>query len=391
MRVLHVIPSVSPLRGGPSKAVFGMVKALRGLGVDASILTTNDHGPGIDRSLPPGRWIERQGVPLLAFGRWSPPLRPLREFALSPALSSWLRQHIHAYDLLHVHAIFSFPSTWAMLQARRAGVPYLVRTIGQLSPWSLSQSPARKRWMLRLVERGNLNAAAALHFTSRAEQQEAAALSLTPPSLVLPLGVSVDAAPAREVPPAAAGPVRFLFLSRLHPKKGLERLIEALALLQRQQPEADWTLAIAGSGPADYERALRRLAQQSGIDPRCRWLGHLEGSTKERELLGADWLVLPSAAENFGIVVAEALACGTPVILSPEVAIAHLVGDAGAGLISSSDPPALALTLGRGLAGPGAEMRRAARNLAERRLAWTAIAADLHQAYARILELPATR
>lgn len=78
MRVLHVIPSVSPLRGGPSKAVFGMVKALRGVGVDASILTTNDHGPGIDRSLPPGRWIERQGVPLLAFGRWSPPLRALR-------------------------------------------------------------------------------------------------------------------------------------------------------------------------------------------------------------------------------------------------------------------------------------------------------------------------
>jgi len=391
MRVLHVIPSVSPLRGGPSKAVFGMVKALREVGVDASILTTNDHGPGIDRSLPPGRWIERQGVPLLAFGRWSPPLRALREFALSPALSGWLRQHIHAYDLLHVHAIFSFPSTWAMLQARQAGVPYLVRTIGQLSPWSLNQSPARKRWMLRLVERSNLNAAAALHFTSQAEQREADALCLTPPSLVLPLGVSVVAAASGEMPRAAAGPVRFLFLSRLHPKKGLERLIEALALLQTQQPEADWTLTIAGSGTADYEAELRRLAQESRIGPRCRWLGHLEGRAKERELIAADWLVLPSAAENFGIVVAEALACGTPVILSPEVAIAELVEEAGAGLISPSDPALLARTLSRGLAGAGAEMRRAARNLAERRLAWSAIADDLHQAYARILELPAPR
>ena len=390
MRVLHVIPSVSPLRGGPSKAVFGMTRALRDQGVEAEILTTDDHGPGIDRSLPPGRWIERQGVPLIAFHRWSPPLPPLREFAVSPGLSRWLARNVHHYDLLHVHAIFSFPSTWSMRQARRSGVPYLVRTIGQLSPWSLSQSPLRKRWMLRLLERRNLEGAAALHYTSEAERLEAATLGLRPPSLVIPLGVDgiSEGAIAERNQPAAAEPIRFLFLSRLHPKKQLERLLEALALLRRQRPEAGWSLTVAGGGDPAYEEELLRLAERLGLAGHCRWLGHVEGEAKQGLLLGADWLVLPSAAENFGIVVAEALACGTPVIVSPQVAMATLVADSGAGLVCDSSPAKLAAGLERALARPAERMRQAARNLAQTKLAWSAIARDLQNAYAGILRTP---
>jgi glycosyltransferase involved in cell wall biosynthesis len=391
VRVLHVIPSVSPLRGGPSRAVLAMVGALRQQGVEASILTTNDHGPGTDPSLPPGRWTERDGVPLLAFRRWSPPLAPLREYAISPGLVAWLRRHIDDYDLLHVHAIFSFPSTWAMVQARQARVPYLVRTIGQLSPWSLGQSSGRKRWMLRLVERGNLEAAAAMHFTTRAESDEASALALRAPGLILPLGVDPPAAAlvrAMAAPGAADGGARFLFLSRLHPKKQLERLLQALAILRRQRPDTPWRLTIVGSGPAAYELELRSLADRLGLADRCRWLGHLEGEAKQEQLLRAHWLVLPSAAENFGIAVAEALACGTPVIVSPEVAVAELVEEAGAGLVSSSQPELLAASLSRALAGPTPAMRQAALNLAEQRLAWKAIAAELQSAYSSILRHP---
>jgi len=389
VRVLHVIPSVSPLRGGPSRAVLAMVQALRDRGIDATILTTNDHGPGIDPTLPPGRWSEREGVPLLAFRRWSPALAPLREFAISPGLVGWLGRHIRDYDLLHVHAIFSFPSTWAMVQARQAGVPYLVRTIGQLSPWSLGQSSGRKRWMLRLVERANLEGAAALHFTTRAERDEAGPLGLRPPSLILPLGVRApapSAAGAADVlAQAGQGGIRWLFLSRLHPKKQLDRLLQALAILRRSQPAAAWSLTIVGSGTPAYEQQLRALADRLGVADRCRWLGHLEGRAKQEQLIGADWLVLPSAAENFGIAVAEALVCGTPVIVSPEVAMAELVAEAGAGLVCSSEPEALALTLGEALAGPSASMRQAAFNLAQQRLAWNAIAAELQSAYAALV------
>ncbi len=392
MRVLHVIPSISPLRGGPSRAVIDMVAALRLQDVDAAILTTNDHGPGLHPDLVTGRWQWHQGVPVLAFPRWSPPVAALREFAFSPGLTGWLAGHLGQYDLLHIHALFSYPSTSAMAQARWAGVPYILRSIGQLSPWSLAQSRGRKRLLLRLIERRNLQQAAALHFTTAAERDEAACLGLAPPSLVLPLGVR---GPAQLSPPAvapsASRPVRFLFLSRLHPKKQLEKLLEALALLQRHRPEASWELAIAGDGEPPYVAALRARTRDLGIEAHCRWLGFVEGEAKWQLLQEADWYVLPSAAENFGIAAVEALAAGTPVILSPEVAVAADVARAGAGLVCASDPEDLARTLAIALKPPSLSMQASAFNLAESDFSWSTIALQLRDAYRQVLTSPAGR
>ena len=107
MRVLHVIPSVSPKRGGPSLAVLAMVRALRARGVDAEIATTTDDGEGV-LDVPVEQLTEREGVPVRYFDRWSPPLRAVREFAYSRSLARWLEKAVGSYDLLHVHAIFSF-------------------------------------------------------------------------------------------------------------------------------------------------------------------------------------------------------------------------------------------------------------------------------------------
>ncbi|WP_094509976.1 glycosyltransferase [Synechococcus sp. MW101C3] len=378
MKVLHVIPSISPLRGGPSAAVLTMVAALRRRGVDAAILTSNDHGPGVDPSLPLGDWCERQGVPVLAFPRWSPPLRPLREFAVTPGLNQWLARNLHGIQLLHVHALFSWPSTTAMAQARRAGVPYVLRPIGQLNHWSLRRSVGRKRLLLRLIERRNLEGAASLHFTSDAERQEAMALALSTPCLVLPLGVASPAAGmARLTPP----PTVFLFLSRLHPKKRLEHLLEALALLRRHHPGAAWELHIAGTGDAVYVAGLQDLARRLGVAHQLRWLGFLEGAAKWRALCEAHWFVLPSASENFGIAAVEALAVGTPVILSPEVAVAASVKQAAAGLICPADPPELADALARALGGPSESMQQAASRLAADQYSWPGIAERLEHLY----------
>lgn len=391
MRVLHVIPSISPLRGGPSRAVIDMVAALRLQDVDAAILTTNDHGPGLHPDLVTGRWQWHQGVPVLAFPRWSPPVAALREFAVSPGLNCWLARNLKQYQLLHIHALFSYPSTSAMAQSRWAGVPYILRSIGQLSPWSLAQSRGRKRLLLRLIERSNLQRAAALHFTTTAERDETAALALAPPSLVLPLGVHGPDATQSPDAPNASGPVRFVFLSRLHPKKQLEKLLEALAVLQRRRPEATWELAIAGDGETAYVMALQELARGLGLEARCRWLGFMEGDAKWQLLKAADWYVLPSAAENFGIAAVEALAAGTPVILSPEVAVAADVARAGAGLICASDPEALAQTLASALARPSLAMRASAFSLAETEFSWSTIALQLRDAYRQVLTSPAGR
>ncbi|MEI7951211.1 MAG: glycosyltransferase [Synechococcaceae cyanobacterium ELA182] len=381
LRVLHVIPSISPLRGGPSAAVIGMVRALRAQGVDAAILTTNDAGPGLDSSLPIGQWHDHQGVPVLAFKRWSPPITPLREFAISPGLNFWLAGHLHNFDLLHVHALFSWPSTTAMLQARLSGVPYLLRTIGQLCRWSLARSPGRKRLLLTLVEGANLKGAKALHFTSEAEWAEAADLGLLTPTLVLPLGVTVPT-PARTHDHALPeGYTAFLFLSRLHPKKRLELLLEALALLQQRQPHAAWQLSIAGDGDPVYVAQLKRQAEVLGLASRCRWLGFVQGAAKWDALRGAHWFVLPSASENFGIAAVEALAVGTPVLVSEAVAVGPEIAAAGAGLLIPADPAALADCLAAAMGGPPAAMVVAAHKLVSSRYDWPAIAQQLERAY----------
>jgi glycosyltransferase involved in cell wall biosynthesis len=384
MRVLHLIPSISPLRGGPSQAVLALAAAQRARGLDAVVLTTNDHGDQVLADLPIGRWCDRQEVPVLAFARWSPPIRALREFAVAPGLLGGLRRELAAADLLHVHALFSFASTAGMALARQQQVPYLVRSIGQLNRWSLRQSPRRKRLLLKLVERRNLNGARALHFTSDAEREEAADLGLRPPPIVLPLGVALPQLDPT-VPVPADQAVRWLFLSRIHPKKQLPVLFEALADLQRRQPAARWLLDVAGEGDASYVEQLQQLAQRLGLAERIRWCGFAAGEVKAALLARADWFVLPSASENFGIAAAEALAAGTPVILSPGVALAPDVRQAGAGLVCEPEPAALAQALERALQPPSAAMVEAARALAAERYSWPAIAAALEQHYQAIL------
>lgn len=384
LKVLHVIPSISPRRGGPSQAAIEMVTALRQRQVDAAILTTNDDCESLLTDLPTGRWTTYKGVPVLAFPRWSPPIGALREFAFSPGLSAWLPKHIRNFDLLHVHALFSFPSTMAMVQSRQARVPYLLRTIGQLSPWSLARSKARKQLMLRLVENRNIESARFLHFTTSLERDECfMALGQSLPSLVSPLGVRLPLLiPQRS---ERSDGLRLVFLSRLHPKKQLEVLLRALAQLQLVSPQTAWQLDIAGTGDPAYVASLKDLAQLLNVAPRCRWLGHVQGEAKTSLLQEADWFVLPSAAENFGIAVVEALAAGTPVIVTPQVAVADLIDRAGAGLICSGDPSALCQLLLQHSHGPSPAMRLSARSLAESTFSWSSVADQLETSYRRML------
>jgi len=380
MRVLHVIPSISPLRGGPTVAALELAAAQRQLGIDARVVSTDDHGAGVFDALPCGVWSTHQGVPVWLCRRWRAPQRAWRDWALAPAMPLWLQRQLGAIDLLHVHALFAFPSTLAMLLARSAGVPYVVSTIGQLCSWSLQQSPRRKRLMLALIERANLAGAAALHVTTPAEAQQTAALRLPVPCLEIPLGVLPP--PLLQGPVHAPGePSRLLFLSRLHPKKQLEQLLQALALLQRRAPQLAWTLQIAGGGEPAYEAELRRLAAALGLEQRCQWLGFVAGEAKWQLLAQADWFVLPSASENFGIAVIEALAVGTPALITPEVALAPALQAGAAGVVCSAEPERLADALDQLLTCPDPGLRERARRLAAEQFSWPPIAERFAAAY----------
>lgn len=384
MKILHCIPSISNVRGGPSVAVLEMVKSLRDRGVDARILTTNDAGAHLDYTMPLGSWFEYHGVPVLAFPRWSPRIACLREYAISLGFNQWLFRHIRDFQILHVHAMFSWTSTSAMLQARIANIPYVLSTIGQLNTWSLSQHSFRKRLYLGVIESRNLAGASALHFTTKQEMNEASTSLRNSCAWVVPLGVNPPS-PAKPRRAQAEQVTTFLFLSRIHPKKQLECLLEALALLQHRNPNAMWRLNIAGDGDPHYLLGLRQSIETLGLSNRCNWLGFLTGHDKWNALENADWFILPSASENFGIAVIEALAVGTPPIITPDVAVSDAISAASAGYVCSSSPLVLSDVLERALSGPSDAMKIAAINLASGSYSWASIAKQLEQLYLTII------
>jgi len=339
LKVLHVIPSVAACRGGPSKAVIEMVSSLRKQGIDAEIATTNDDGPN-NLEVNLNSLVDYSGVPVRFFKRALPPVAALREFSYSMSFTRWISHHITDYDVVHVHAIFSYCSSYAMYVARKKGVPYVVRPIGQLQNWSLKQAGTKKTLYLKAIEKNNIESASAVQFTAEAEQDESEQI-LSLSGHVIPLGVDLPDSVAlskkqlfeylgfSEVPSG----VSVLYLSRLHPKKGLELLMQALSRIDN----CDYSLLIAGDGEASYKNNLSALSQQLEIAHKCLFLGHVDGRIKNALLHHADLYALTSYSENFGISVLEAMASGLTPVITDGVALSKVVNENQLGYVCSAN------------------------------------------------------
>ena len=388
MRVLHLIPSISLIRGGPSFALPKMVQALRLAGVEAEIATTNDDGPKL-LSVPLARRTDYNGVPVWFFHRFSPPIRAIREFAFSRSFCTWLKRHIAAYDLIHVHAIFSFTSTFAMCMARRQGRLYIVRPLGQLCAWSLKQKALKKKIYWKLTEARNVSEAAAIHFTSELERDEAGRLDLARSGFVMSHGIDIPGlrSDARDSVRKLLGvPLNeplILFLSRLHPKKGLDYLIPALGKLEQRR----FTFVLAGSAEGNYGQAVDRMLHSAGLESRTKRLGLVTGDLKELLLQGADLFVLTSHSENFGFAVLEALAAGLPVLVTPGVALATEVQKNHLGHVVALDREKIALAIDEFLAkhDPQRPTDARARAFVTQNYSWDKIARRLAGIYEAIL------
>lgn len=330
MRVLHVTPSIGPLRGGPSVALGVIARALRDAGVEVDVATTNDNDTEL-LDVPIGSPVQENGVRYWYFERTAHP------YTASAGLARWLRANSANYDVVHAHALFSFSTSTAAAAARRVRVPYIVRPLGTLARYGMQQHSLLKQVSWYMLERRILQNAAAVHFTSAAEREEAERLGRWH-SVVVPLGVEAPAQ-VRRPPPDAERPI-YLFLSRIHPKKRLELLLQAFWLVRETVPGAQ--LIIAGTGDARYIERLRQLSADLGVAAHLRWAGHVTGPAKAELFEQAHAFVLPSINENFGLAPVEALAAGVPVVLTPGVAIHREVESRGAGVIADETVAALA-------------------------------------------------
>lgn len=317
MRVLHVIPSVSERSGGPATAIVPMCRALREQGIDVLLATTSH---GLARMDTDGV-TDYRGVPAKFF-----PVQIGESFKYSRPLAKWLKRSVRDFDLVHIHAVFNHASIAAAAACRHSGVPYVVRPLGTLDPWSMKQKPLRKRIFWTFVGKPMLQRSAAVHYTAAAEKEATEKHLGLNHGRVIPLGVDVNGFKPIEDP---QNPF-VLSLSRLHPKKGLDVLIDAF---NSRQPDS-WRLVIAGDGPPDYVSFLK---QKAGASDKIVFTGWVEGEQKEALLRGASLFALPSHQENFGLSLLEAMARGVPVLVSPNVNLAPEIEAANAGWVLERD------------------------------------------------------
>ncbi|MBI4470308.1 MAG: glycosyltransferase [Acidobacteria bacterium] len=347
--VLHVIPYMHPRAGGPPVVVDRLCRRLASRGWRSRVVTTDAFSDDGDQA-----WLDpyQGGYSIEVF-----PGRGMGGYSYSRGLSDALDRLVTRSRLVHLHTVWSY-STWAAIRAcRRQRIPYVVMPHGMLDPHSLSRKWLKKQIYGRLVEWPNLRRAAAMIYTHSAERALAeSAVKGLPAGYVVPLGSDDPPDVARAVlaegflaaRPGLRGKAIVLFLSRLHPKKGLDLLIPAFALLAANQPDAH--LVVAGEGNAAYVRQLMWMAGRARLADRVTFTGALRGRAKWEALAACRVFALPSYQENFALVVIEAQRIGVPVVISRRVNIWEDLVEGGGGAACDLTPSGIADALQRWLA-----------------------------------------
>lgn len=300
--VAQVVASLHPRLGGPSRTVVHLSDALANHpGVQVKLitqslkggLTVSSQGNAVDRRLC-------QSSSFLAIKFGLPAFRELEQLGRS-----------NAVNLIHSHGVWLPVNHWAARTARRWDIPLIIHPRGMLEPWAMNNNALKKRVAMRLFQKMDLDTAKALVATSLEEYYNIRRMGLKQPVALIPNGVRIPlhrdifylSQVNKELRTA-------LFISRIHPVKGLLNLVQAWARLRPQ----NWRLRIAGPDEGGHLQVVIAAARQYGIYDSIEYIGEVDGPQKALAYSSADFCVLPTFSENFGVVVAEALAHGVPVI-----------------------------------------------------------------------------
>lgn len=313
--------------GGPIRSVSDLAEAMRRRGHRVTVATA-------DARDIPSAWRQGNGPEVAA-------LQHGRLGDLNPASKARMRELVSGADVVHLNGVWEPASATVARIARSVGRPYLVTPRGVLDDWSMNRGLIKKRLYLSLVGSRMLRKAHAVHCTAAGEARQVGRRIPGVRIAVVPNLLDLEtllALPRRE----CESP-RILFLGRVHPKKGLDRLLEALARMD--PPEA--ALDVAGDGDERYVDLIRRQIDRLGIADRVSLHGHLEGP-KLRDLMSRAWLMaLPTSQENFGNALFECLAAGLPVVTSDDLDTSPELQQSGGAVLVPRDPEAIAGAVSR--------------------------------------------
>lgn len=309
-----MVSRVGTEASGPSYSVCSLANALASNGHEVELLSVEDGRP------PVAAKFQHRLYPQASFPK---------SLCRSPALFAALRAGAPAGDILHSHNLWLMPNIYPGWVSGPSSATLVISPRGTLSPWALGNSRWKKKVVWALAQRQVLASAACLHATSEAEYSDIRSHGFKQPVCVIPNGIDIPARP--RLVESEAQPTReyrvLLYVGRLHPGKGIDRLLRAWTRLAPRL--SNWCLRIVGPDDRGHEAQLRALAASLRA-PRVTFAGTAFGSQKWTEYRDADLYVLPTASENFGLTVAEALACGTPVITTKGAPWSGLV-DEGCG------------------------------------------------------------
>jgi glycosyltransferase involved in cell wall biosynthesis len=338
MKLLHVIGSMNPDTGGPCQMIRSFAPWFLEQGHLLEVVCLNDRDAAFLKSEP---------FPVHALGQgrggWNH----------SPGMTPWFKKHLREFDAVILNGLWQFQgySLWRASTSVTCAPPYFIFPHGMLDPWfqkmSVRPLKAARNWVVwKTIQHRIVRDAAGLLFTCE-EERRLARLPFSPyqPQREEVVGLGVPEPPLfdermkvafREKCPGVGGENYFLFLGRIHPKKGVDLLIQGYASLHKKTLGGNSIPKLVIAGPdleSTYGREMQQLAAQSCPPNSVFWPGMISGDAKWGALFGCEAFVLTSHQENFGIAVVEALACGKPVLISNQINIWREIKDDQAGLI----------------------------------------------------------
>jgi len=386
MRILHVIPGIGTVSGGPPQVCQALATGQAVRGHDVHILSSLHGLRGDEEDGLRERWGDRLTLlPFYFFGGY------LRPRGLKAALDS-----LFPFDIGHIDGLWSGMNTGVARRCRDSGTPYLIRTLGTLGPWALKNSGWKKRIYLQLWERENLDSAAAIHALNRDEVEDTKLLGFNTDIVIVTNGIEAslfDSLPPRgefrQNHPELKERFLVLFLGRIHKKKGLEYLAEAFCLLRKRRPEA--FLVVAGPEQDDSAEKARRILEEYSMSDQAVFVGTVREGDKYSVYVDSDIFVLPSFDEGHSMAITEAMAVGLPVIITPGCHFPE-VAENDAGIVGSQSPEEMAEFMQKLMddARLRESMGQAGVRLVKERYTWDKIVERTLKVYADIVETGAT-